>query len=217
MRTRLLLVMAVLFVVGWACASLLSSVDSENHTRVQKKYVSGSPLDRREIEQWVFQFTNEERARAGLRPLRHDTDIAAIALAHSVNMASRDVFNHVLDGDNANDRALQAGYDCRAYHPDGSYSYGLSENLAQYPRVTMWKGYYKILPWGSYSPTEYSRTAQDMARAIVQGLMDSLGHRKNILDPENRRIGIGVDVREESQYGYTTEEIYATQNFSSCS
>ena len=34
--------------------------------------------------------------------------------------------------------------------------------------------------------------------------------------PEARRFGVGLAVKIESEHGYTTETVYATQNFSAC-
>ena len=91
----------------------------------------------------------------------------------------------------ATDRAMTAGYNCRAYSGDGSYSYGLSENVAEHPRVTQWMG------WGrSYRPVDYDRDAEEAARGLVQGWMSSPGHRENILDRDSRRIGVGIAIQE---------------------
>ena len=47
--------------------------------------------------------------------------------------------------------------------------------------------------------------------------MDSPGHRANILDPQARRIGVGVYIKETVKYGRWVDEIvFATQNFSEC-
>ena len=176
-----------------------------------QKYAGGKPLNREEIEKWVIAFTNEERASAGLQPLRHDAAISDIARSHSEDMARLGLMSHDIGGRDPTDRALGAGYDCRAYLPDGSYTYGLSENVAEHPRVTQWMG------WGrSYNPVHYYGDAEQAARSLVQGWMDSPGHRENILDRDARRIGVGIAIQEMSEYGYVSETIYATQNFSAC-
>ena len=50
----------------------------------------------------------------------------------------------------------------------------------------------------------------------MQGWMSSPGHRENILDRESRRFGVGIAIQEAPEYGYVSETIYATQNFSAC-
>ena len=47
-----------------------------------------------------------------------------------------------------------------------------------------------------------------MARALVDGWMESPGHRKNILRPNALEIGVGIVV--------TRNDVYATQNFDIC-
>ena len=169
-----------------------------------------------EIERLVTELTNVEREQAGLQPLRHDPAISDIARAHSDNMARQAVFSHDVNGQDATHRALAAGYDCKAYHADGSYTYGLGENIYEHPRVLYWQGEGFVGGPMTWVPTEYIWDAKDMARSLVAGWMDSPGHRANIVDEEYRRIGVGVAVLEGNKHGYVTETIYATQNFSSC-
>ena len=190
-----------------------STPDTQEASRAanSQKYAGGSPLNRGEIEEWVIEFTNEERVGAGLQPLRHDAAISDIARSHSENMARLRFMSHDIEGRDPTDRAMAAGYDCRAYKGDGSYSYGLSENVAEHPRVTQWMGFGM-----SYSPVDYDRDAEEAARGLVQGWMSSPGHRENILDRDSRRIGVGIAIQETPEYGYVSETIYATQNFSAC-
>ena len=177
------------------------------------KHVGGQLLDSREIEEWVIGFTNTERTKAGLPPFVQDSAISTIARMHSQNMVRRDIFDHNIDGKDPTDRALDNGYDCRAYLPDGSYTYGLSENIYQYPRVRQWIG-----RAGStrYRPDIFIEDPQAMAYALVEGWMNSPGHRANILDRDARRIGVGVAIQQNEQYGYVDEIVFATQNFSGC-
>ena len=46
--------------------------------------------------------------------------------------------------------------------------------------------------------------------------MNSPGHRRNILDEDARRIGVGVSVSVSRKYGWDPETFYGTQNFSAC-
>lgn len=187
------------------------SVPEVSRATTPQKYVGGSALNRGEIEKWVIEFTNEERISAGLQPLRHDAAISDIARSHSENMARLSLLSHDIRGEDPTDRALTAGYNCRAYRGDGSYSYGLSENIAEHPKVTQWMDFGM-----SYRPVDFDRDAEEMARGLVQGWMSSPGHRENILDRDSRRIGVGIAIQETPEYGYISETVYATQNFSEC-
>ena len=152
-----------------------------------------APAEPSEVEAWLVRLTNIERVAAGLRPLRRDGDIAEIARAHSADMLANGKLAHELGGKDANERAEAAGYDCRRLVSESNgtrtYTRGLSENISQRS--------------GDWSPDP-----EPIARKIVTGWMNSPGHRKNILDPMNERIGVGV--------AYNEGTWYSTQNFSPC-
>ncbi len=179
-------------------------------------FPGGTPLDADVIFPWVIEFTNEARLASGLPLLLHDPAISEIALAHSANMASNGMLSHTLNGKDPTDRALQAGYDCKAYRTATSYTYGLSENVSEYPRVRTWTTTTVNGRTVSIEPTSYHKTSSDMARALVTGWLNSPGHRANILDPHATRIGVGIYVQREIEHGYVSETVWATQNFSEC-
>ena len=187
----------------------------------QQQYVGGTPLDLPTIEGLIVTLTNKEREAVGLGTLRHDPAISHIARAHSENMMRRGIFAHEIGGKDPTDRALDAGYDCRARKSDGSgsYTYGLSENIYKVPKVARWKTSTMTL-WGIRITSETKplelRDTPTMARYMVQGWMDSPGHRKNIMNASAKRIGVGLVVEETTEHGYTVETVHATQNFSPC-
>ncbi len=145
--------------------------------------------DSHEVATWIVTLTDEERVAAGLAPLQRDKRIDAIAQAHSAAMLANRKLDHKLAGKNANDRAQSAGYNCHRALGGGRYTFGLSEN------ISMHEGAWHFTP-------------EPMARDMVDGWMDSPGHRANIMNPMNERIGVGV-----AQEGGLW---YATQNFSQC-
>ena len=162
--------------------------------RTVVKVVKGNAalLTTGDIEAWVFEFTNDARAEAGLVPLEPDASISTIARQHSESMSVWG-FGHTVQGKGPTDRALDAGYDCRTYHPDGSYTHGLSENITKYSKQHgLWLG---------------EDVPKKMGRQLVDSWLNSPGHRENLLDVEARRLGVGV---------YVNDWVYATQNFSSC-
>lgn len=169
------------------------------------------PLTRSEIAAHILSFVNSERAKAGLGALHHDPEISEIAYSHTHDMLQQQTFSHSLRGEGPTERALKAGYDCRAYHSDGSYSYGFSENIAKHPRITLFRG-----PPGNQLPVTYVRDSEAMALEIVTGWMNSEGHRQNILDPSSKRFGVGIVVHHSLKYNFVSEEVWATMNFSPC-
>ncbi len=176
----------------------------------------GTLLDAADIYAAVIRYTNEARVTSGLPPLLEDTEISRIAFSHSTNMAVSGVLSHTLRGQDATDRALAAGYDCRAFRGDGSYTYGLSENIIKAPRIRQWTTTTINSIAISTKPTIYHKTSNDMARALVDSWLNSAGHRANILDPYATRIGIGIYIQRSIENGYISETVWATQNFSEC-
>ena len=144
-------------------------------------YVWVGPMDETTVEARVAHYTNVERRDRGLRPLQYDQRIADIARRHSQNTLDTGEFAHEIDGKDPSDRAKASGYSC-----------GLGENIFEHHR-----------------PLFGDEDA--MAQALVEGWMESPGHRKNILTPDYRNIGVGVVVHLAP-----TEAVHATQNFSSC-
>ena len=170
---------------------------------------NAGPLDPTIIEQKVIDFTNEERAREGLRPLTRDPAISSIARAHSRNMMRQGIHSHWLDGKDPTDRAADAGYDCRAVLEGGRISDGLSENIAKHPRPQNRSQARKM--YGRIDGDFMSSEAA--ARRLVRRWMNSPGHRRNIMNPDHYRIGVGVAIGPS---GWSPETVFATQNFSTC-
>ena len=61
-------------------------------------------------EKELFDLTNKERVKAGLKPLTPSPKLFRAARAHSANMAKHDKLDHVLDGKNPGDRLREIGY-----------------------------------------------------------------------------------------------------------
>jgi uncharacterized protein YkwD len=131
------------------------TVDPESKRSITLRAKVTQPRVRTDLEARMLEMLNEERRRAGLRPLKADPELAEVARAHSRDMFARGYFSHVTpDGRDLSERmrAAREGY------------LVAGENLALAP----------TLP-GAH-----------------QGLMNSPGHRKNILRAQFGRVGIGI-------------------------
>jgi Ca2+-binding RTX toxin-like protein len=119
-------------------------------------------------EQYILELINAERAKTGAQPLAFDGDLNEAAELHSDWMLDFDTFSHTgANGSSAGDRMTAAGY--RFY---GSWTWG--ENVA----------------WMSArSPSGW----QDEALGLHTNLMNSSGHRANILNANFREIGVGFE------------------------
>ncbi len=103
----------------------------------------------------MLELMNEERRRAGLKPLVRDPNIDEVARRYSIEMLQRGYFSHEsLDGRSPFDRLRDGGVQFSS----------AGENLALAPTAAL----------------------------AHQGLMDSPGHKANILRPEFGRVGIGA-------------------------
>lgn len=156
-----------------------------------------SELDRSRVERLVHEHVNERRAEHGLGALEFDTALREIARYHSEDMAENDYFSHTSpDGETRSDRYDRFGYDCRADTGDGTYYTG-GENIAY--------TYYDTRVRTSDGVVRYT-TADELARGLVRGWMNSQGHRENILTEAWDHEGIGVAITSDGK-------VYATQNF----
>lgn len=159
-------------------------------------------IDLRSLERRVHDLINAERAKQGLPELALDSALSEVARAHSSDMASRAYFSHdTPEGTGPTERGNEAGYTCTKVSDSGmSYNAGLGENLAY-----VWLHHTYRLISGEKVPTEW-RTLEGMARQSVEGWMDSLGHRENILRKVFERQGIGLALADDGK-------VYFTQNF----
>ncbi|MGB9618715.1 MAG: CAP domain-containing protein [Desulfomonilaceae bacterium] len=125
-------------------------------------------LDRPEqiLAERLLRETNKARSKEGLGPLTASHGLDVIARTHSRNMCAAGELKHESD-------KYPAGWRTFAERMKRmGYSSG-AENLA-----------YRT----------YSGRPEDWARSVVTGWLNSPPHRKNLLDPTFRYVGIGVFV-----------------------
>lgn len=141
--------------------------------------VAGDQISR--VEQAIFMYTNLERKKAGKSNLTWDSRLAAVARAHSQDMATNRFFEHTgSDGRTAGQRLNAAGF----------YSWG--ENIAG-------TGYYSL-----------TSNPDAVGKALVDMWMGSSGHKANILGTSINfnRIGVGVAYNPQ-YYGYLATQDFA--------
>ncbi len=131
------------------------TVDPESKRSITLRGKVAQPRVRTDLEARMLEMLNEERTRAGVKPLKADLQLADVARAHSRDMFAQGYFSHVT--------------------PDGR---DLSERLRA-------------------AREGYLVAGENLALAATlpgahQGLMNSPGHRKNILRAQFGRVGIGI-------------------------
>lgn len=172
---------------------LLASIFSScGHSRDVKNYPLPENITTRKtraIEKSILKYTNKQRKEYNRDPLSWDAALAAIARDHSRNMVRKGFFDHVdPSGNGPTLRAEEAGYDVQ----DG-YCYGIGENINK-------------MPTGRVRGFGYVENHPDsIAKATVINLMQSSGHREQMLKGSYEGIGIGV--------AFDGKYYFATQNF----
>ena len=136
------------------------------------------------LERQMLDLINEERTERGLDPLRLELRLNDSSEDHSAWMIRADEFSHTgVRGSTAGERMREAGFPF-----EGSWTWG--ENIA----------------------LQSERGAPGLADDVAdlhRSLMDSPGHRANILKPQFEVIGIGIERGEYRGF----DAVVVTQNF----
>ena len=145
------------------------TVEPASDKTIELPFTVKNPKPKPDLEAQMLILLNKERAKKGLKPLKHDPELVPVARAHCRDMFARGYFSHKSpEGQTPTDRIRAANV---SFVTAG-------ENLA---------------------------LAQTLDIAHT-GLMNSPGHRANILRPAFGRVGIGI--LDGGIYG-----IMVTQNF----
>ncbi|MFN7678003.1 MAG: Calx-beta domain-containing protein [Cyanobacteriota bacterium] len=131
----------------------------------------------------VIRLTNLERIKAGLTPFTPNRLLTQAAEGHVQDMDAKNSYlgHSGSNGSSPMDRIKATGYAAAWQAMGDGRLYGISlENSAG----------------GQRSPVE-----------VVADWMNSVGHRKGILDPAAKEIGVGF------QYDHETQQTYWVQNF----
>lgn len=137
-----------------------------------------------EVEREMLALINQERTSRGLDPLQLERQLNESSEDHSAWMLNTDRFSHTgSGGSSATQRMQSAGFDL-----EGSWRTG--ENIA-------WQ-----------SERGAPGISDDVAQ-LHQNLMNSPGHRANILNPDFKYIGIGVETGDMQGF----DAVMVTQNF----
>lgn len=142
-----------------------------------------------ELERYMLVLVNEERTSRGLSALQMETNLNASAEDHSLWMLATNTFSHTGVGNSSStERIVAAGFDYVGTR-------GTSENIAA-QSIGGASGYF------------------DEVAALHTALMNSPGHRANILNANRDYIGIGIEIGTFTyDGGLTRESVMITQNF----
>ncbi len=140
------------------------------------------------LEQHMLNLINQERAAVGAPPLVFDGNLNQSSEQHSQWMLEQDQFQHAGDGGStAQERMAEAGYPF-----EGAWRSG--ENIA-------------------FQSLRGEPGLLDDVEDLHNSLMNSPGHRANILNPEFTEIGIGLEEGVFTDSGRDFDSLMVTQNF----
>ncbi len=137
-----------------------------------------------EVEWQLYKLVNGERVREGLTPLLEERMLVEIAGDHTMDMLERDFFAHE--------------------NPDGD---GPAERVGRKHRTIVGGVTENI--WTRIRTEDTDSAA--LAAEVMYGLMNSPGHRRNILTPELTHMGFGV--YSSSGLAGLKKKVMATQLF----
>jgi uncharacterized protein YkwD len=141
----------------------------------------------------VHEGINAERTDRGLPALTYADSLRRLGIVHSRDMARRGFFGHNNpDGEGVNDRASDLGLSCVRQLNERSTTRGFGENLYS---GTLFTRYRDIIQNGERLRREFDwKTESEIANDVVQGWMNSPGHRSNILEKRYALEAIAVHV-----------------------
>ena len=122
----------------------------------------------------LFKGTNLLRRNAGRNALASNAALVAAAASFAEFMARTDQYGHEADGNDPSARAARAGYDACI----------VAENIA-----------YQFLSTGF--------STEELVKTLLDGWMDSPGHRANLLAPDVSELGVAIarSARSGKYYG----------------
>lgn len=142
--------------------------------------------DLNEMEKNIHKLINIEREKEGFDSMKLDERLSAIARKHSFDMVTNNYFSHEdLNGNDFLYRYREAGYTCPGFIYLGGENI-FEHNIAKYVYVD------------NGEVSEYN-TQEELEVSVVEGWMNSPGHKQNILRKGWTKEGIGVYIAEDGR------------------
>lgn len=160
---------------------------------IPEKPASGYDIDVQQLEEMTHRNINERRISNGLEPLKFSEPLSKVSQYKSADMAERDYFAHTgPNGTTQDELRSRYGTKCRksAENIYKKYNKTVREN-----RTTESVVYH----------TDHLEDLDALAESVVTSLMNSPGHRENILSPNYDVEGIGVYIDENGTVFVTQE------------
>lgn len=149
--------------------------------------INPSNPDTKLLSYAVFLETNTQREKYGVHPLIYTPQLSAVAKYHSNEMVKYNFLGHNDKNGNSFSKRMRYHKLPRTRLSENcATSFGIEYN--GHSKI-MFKGLGKFKKNGKIIPV---RTYRSAAKNIVNNLINSKGHRKNILDSKMNKIGVGT-------------------------
>ena len=182
------------------------SQPDNKETEVAKSQPDDKKTEVAKVEARIHQLINEKRTETGAQELALDPTLSKVARDHSEDMGVRRFFSHCTAPRDYNPVP-------ESYHDEMERRYRehagcAAGELAAYDRYAKGgydcpRGAWENIVYGEYS---MPKSEDELAQRAVDSLMNSPGHRENLLNPDHAREGIGVYVTPDRR-------VYVTQDF----
>lgn len=186
-----------------------------------KNKITKATLDIDLLNAAIFHYTNNERSKYGTPICEFHSILRDSSIIHSVQMKMHDFFNHE-NPYNPPYKTLSDRVNSIKSEQNIRFSC-IGENISDYPILKtdgnkfVVKGllnnqrYYSIDGLKEIHPFTY----EEFAREIVNGWMNSQGHRQNILNPQFKYLGCGAVMYKKKDNNLLPSilQFKVTQNF----
>ncbi len=198
MKKFVVLVM-LLAVSSFGCGSTTVRPTNVKDPQLQRT-IDFERVDYDALESAIIVMTNQVRAERDLAPLPRHRVLAAASRRYAEKMVAEEFLAHL----DPNTPALRTPED--RIRAAGGANAKAAENIADVPAMQLLPGepFYVVDPEPPVlsrepdGPPIPAHTYIGYAATVVEGWMNSPGHRRNLLDPEAVEIGVGAAMYRQS-------------------
>jgi len=211
MHFRKISIIALLIVSG-LCNSGFSDSKYERFIGLFSKKIDSDSVDYRLLERAIVFYTNKMRIAHNVKPCSEDQILIRAARAHSREMSEKQYFSHtspVPGNTHLSDRLKKEGMILENVVIGENLSVDFILDISGKIFYTVSVNGKKVYMDSNGDKEILTQTYEKFARSTVEHWMSSHGHRRNLLNENFQKVGIGV---ARGKYK-GLDAIYVTQNF----
>lgn len=201
------LLILIPLIISFAYSATLLPTNRSKNMNIDRRLHSNN-IDNKLLNQAIFLETNNQRIKHGVKPLKFSPFLSNVSQYHSNDMVKNNFLGHKSSkGKPFSKRMKMNSVPGGRLSENCALSFGIEYDSKSKIRFNG-KGNFKK----NGKKINY-RTYRGAAKNIVTNLMNSAGHRKNILDKKVNNIGIATSFYKKSSFNDILS-IKTTQIFS---